>query len=65
MLKQKITITFSRETPKYMYPKDTSPELAAHIDKLNLSGNTESLLEMLAETPYSVEVIPVDSGVTV
>ena len=62
MLKQKIVITFFAETPEYMYPKDTSQEIRCAIDKLNLSGNTESLLEMLATTPYSVEVIPVDNG---
>ena len=62
MLKSKVVVTFFSETPEYMYPKATSPELAAHIDKLNLSGNTESLLEMLANTEYSVEVTPVDNG---
>lgn len=62
MYKSKIVVTFFTETPEYMYPKDTSPETRQTIDKLNLSGNTESLLEMLAETPYSVEVIPVDNG---
>ena len=62
MLKQKIVITVFNEVPEYMYPKDASPELCCRIDKLNLSGNTESLLEMLANTEYSVEVIPVDNG---
>lgn len=62
MFKSKITVTFFAENPEYMYPKATSPGVAAHIDKLNLSGNTESLLEMLANTEYSVEVTPVDNG---
>ena len=62
MLKSKVVVTFFTETPEYMYPKDTSPETRQKIDKLSLSGNTESLLEMLANTEYSVEVVPVDNG---
>lgn len=62
MHKSKITVTFFTETPEDMYPKDTSQEIRCAIDKLNLSGNTESLLEMLASTEYSVEVVPVDNG---
>ena len=62
MFKSKITVTFFTETPAYMYPKNTDEKTRCHIDKLNLSGNTESLLEMLANTEYSVEVTPVDNG---
>ena len=62
MPKFEATIKFSYSATEHAYPQESSPETMARLDKLNFRGNTESLLEMLASTPYSVEVVPVDNG---
>ena len=62
MPKFEATIKFSYSAPEHVYPPNSSPEAMAKLDKLNFRGNTESLLEMLASTEYSVEVVPVDNG---
>ena len=62
MPKFEATIKFSYSAPEHVYPPNSSPEAMAKLDKLNFRGNTESLLEMLASTPYSVEVVVVDNG---
>lgn len=62
MPKFETTIKFSYSAPEPAYPPNSSPEAMAKLDKLNFRGNTESLLEMLASTPYSVEVAVVDNG---
>ena len=62
MPKFETTIKFSYSAPEHAYPPNSSPEAMAKLDKLNFHGNTESLLEMLASTEYSVEVVVVDNG---
>lgn len=62
MPKFETTIKFSYSAPEHAYPQGSSPETMARLDKLNFRGNTESLLEMLASTEYSVEVVVVDNG---
>lgn len=57
-LKFRCTISFSYTALPKDYPQGTSHELAAYIDKLNFSGNTEHLLETLCQVSYSVKVVP-------
>lgn len=62
MRKHMAIIQFSYPAPETNYPQGTSPEFARKLDELAFRGNTESLLEMLASTEYSVEVVVVDNG---
>lgn len=52
------TIKFQYKAEPANYPLP-SPEGMAKLDKLEFSGNTEILLEVLANTEYSVDVAPV------
>lgn len=58
----RVTVTFSYPINPEAYPQVSSLDAMAKLDKLNFRGNTEALLEMLASTPYSVEVVVVDNG---
>jgi hypothetical protein len=57
--KQRVTVTFEMQSKIDSYPKGTSHEAAAHIDTLNLTGDTEFLFDILCDLPYSVIVVPV------
>ena len=52
------TVKFRYSAKPENYPL-SSPEGMAKLDKLEFSGNTEILLETLANTEYSVDVAPV------
>ena len=57
--KHRVTVEFLIEIPLSEYPMHTSHEAAAHIDKLNFTGDTEALLDVLCDAAYSVSVVPV------
>lgn len=64
MSKLQVTVSFQYEPNPACYPANTSLELMAKLDKLNLQGDTESLLEILADTSYvcDVSVVSEEAG---
>ena len=62
MIKSKVVISFELSVPRNCYPAGITESEARKLEQLNFRGNTESLLEMLESTPYSVEVVVVDNG---